>query len=339
MATISWAPLPHPKIVRMCRESGQHLTHFVTDARTAGDAGAALHPTGRHDVARRRLNRGDITFGNVDGSAIGDGTVLTLTEDFDALPWDDVVDVVCAGTGSAPLASAIVLADAGRDVFVACGPVSSHVDADLPARLGVDEGETETRDYLAAVTADLETPGPLRSRDMLRVATVVDESASRDVVPPFFGSALRTWARSCVASPTGVLYTNVVEKGLAAVSTEGDGEVQAAVIAPLNPATSALTLNDLLADQAGARDIEVDSASRLQRLVFDELGQVAGIVLADSEGVRAVRTLHGVVIASGIGSESDVPLAQLHSETRPARLCVMSRNASRFGQVGLLVDP
>ena len=62
------------------------------------------------------------------------------------LYWDDVVDVICAGTGPGALAQAIVCADLGLSVELA--------DAVAPS----DLSDPDTVAYLEAMTEDL---GPL----------------------------------------------------------------------------------------------------------------------------------------------------------------------------------
>lgn len=325
---------PHLKIEQMCQHSGPHFARFAP-------AVAGRKPV-QLDTHRRRRG-GDLRRSSASDNRrhVNETAVLTLPDDLDSMRWDDVVDVVCVGSGFAMLASAIVSSDAGLETFVADGS-GAHVgtyradsQADLPSRLGVDDAEFETRDYLTAVTEDLETPAGLRDPRALRVATVDPRAAGPGYrVPPFVGSALRSWAGSCLASPSGALYTDIVAKNMSPARTEEDGQIEAAVVAPIDATASRMTLGEFLATQAHLRGIHVHSESPLRRLVFDHTGRVDGIVVATPDGARAVRARHGVVIASGPGVDPDIPLAV----QQPARLCLMSRTASRFTQLGVLVD-
>ena len=100
-----------------------------------------------------------------------------------------------------------------------------------------------------------------------------------------------------------------------------------------------LTLADWLLAQVGERGIEVHAASPLQRIVFED-GRVVGAVFATPAGTFAVRARHGVSVAPGGPHVTTAIPAALLGGDATARLCLVSRAASRFGRLELLTtDP
>lgn len=257
--------------------------------------------------------------------------------------WDDVVDIACVGNGIASLAAAVVASDAGLDVFVAdaddVNTSAQLLDSafDLPARLGVDPADSETRTYLVAVSDGIQDLARLPRRSGLPAATVSDLPADEGGrVAPFFGRTLQSWATSCLASPYGALYTDVIGRNMSTLRTDNFGVIEAAVIGSVGSDVGTdVTVGEFLAAQANKRGIAVHRSSPLHRLVFDDLGLVVGVVVSTPDGVRAIRTRRGAVLASG-GADPTAGLLD-GSVTGPAKLCVMSRPASRFAQIGLLV--
>jgi hypothetical protein len=274
------------------------------------------------------------------------------------MQWDEVVDVICTGSGAGGLASAIVADSAGQVVFVADAngddrrPDSQLLPSPwsetngLQHELGLDVVDPETNEYLQALTTDL---GPLSRfvRDVDVPLGVVDDPSpvgyrrrGRSVVDPFIGARLKDWAARCVASPYGVLYNRVTDRNMSPMRSGAGETIEAAVVGFIEtgPELSGTALTDWLSTQARDRGIDVHTACPLQRLVFED-GQVLGAVVATTEGSYAVRARRGVIVATGGHqlNSMDATLLNLSVEDRSTvQVCVVSRPASRFGRVELL---
>lgn len=337
MATLSWTPAPNTKVDRLRVQSGPQLCHFSSFADLDTRRGLrpdAQHRRGRGNVAER--HRYPATTGPLNLAT--NRSVRAVDDELGSMRWDDVVDIACVGNGVASLASAVVAADAGLDVFLADASSTPDVAVDLPDRLGVDEAESETHTYLVAVSDGIGDLNQLPRRAALPVAAVsngpVDDGGR---IAPFFGRSLASWATSCLASPYGALYTDVIGRNMTTLRTENMGHIEAVGIGSITADDGAdLTVGEYLAAQANSRGIAVHRSSPLHRLVFDDLGSVIGVVVSTPDGVRAIRTRRGAVLASG-GADVDArPLGEAVAGS--ATLCVMSRTASRFAQIGLLVE-
>ena len=264
--------------------------------------------------------------------------------------WDEEVDVVSTGSGIAGLAHAVAAVDMGGAVFVAdargdIGPsgrsvaVRSHVDR--LHWLELDVPDPETNEYFAALSADL---GPLTrsARDVEVPIRVVDNAEPvdpRGVVAPFVGARLRDWAARCMVSPYGYLYTRVSNWRSTTLRTvDGDSLeiVEIGSITP-DPADASGSVLDWLNAQARDRGIEVQRATSLQRIVFEE-GDPVGAVFATPDGPLAVRARHGVTVASG-GPEAGMAAGQpLPVDGPRLRVGLVGQTASRFGRFELLTS-
>lgn len=245
------------------------------------------------------------------------------------LYWDDVVDVICAGSGPGALAQAIVWADLGLSVLVA--------DAVNP----VDLADDDTVAYLQAMIDDLGLVSH-SSQDLgLAVTRAVPEPPATPkkgrhaTIAPFIGSRLRDWAVQCQASPFGVIYSAVPD-GMTPMRTESGQAIRAAILGTYRPDADrpGPALVDWLGRQAEERDIHIEGAG-LQKLIFED-GRVAGAAIEDSSGTRLVRALDGVALSTGptpVSSDWPVQPELLDTELQVA---VVSRSASRFGRVELL---
>lgn len=336
MTTLSWTPVPNTKVERLRVQTGPQLCHFSSFA--------DLDTRGRRRLdAQQRGGRGNVAEwhrypANGNQNLATNRSVRAMDDELDSMRWDDVVDIACVGNGVASQASAIAAADAGLDVFLADASSASDVAVDLPDRLGVDPAESETHTYLVAVSDGIGDLNQLPRRTALPLAAVsnlpVDEGGR---IAPFFGRSLQSWATSCLSSPYGALYTDVIGRNMTTLRTENFGHIEAVEIGSITADDGAdLTVGEYLAAQATMRGIAVHRSSPLHRLVFDDLGVVVGVVVSTPDGVRAIRTRRGAVLASG-GADIDArPLGEAVSGT--ARLCMMSRTASRFAQIGLLVE-
>jgi hypothetical protein len=264
--------------------------------------------------------------------------------------WDEEVDVVCTGSGVAGLASAISTVDVGGEVFVADTsgdraddtPVSVRARVDrLHPWLGVDVGDSETKEYLAALSSDL---GPLSrsSWDVDVPIRVVHQPVSVDsgvTVAPFVGARLRKWAARCLASPSGYIYTRIHDWQATPLHT-ADGEmIEVAEIGTIFPEPGHVSgsVYEWLTAQALDRGIGVHACSSLQRIVFED-GAVLGAVFTTPDGPLAIRARHGVTVAKGGPQISTAAQYRLPAGDTALRVCLVGKTASRFGRVELLTS-
>ncbi|MGV0741840.1 FAD-binding protein [Mycolicibacterium sp. XJ870] len=254
--------------------------------------------------------------------------------------WDDEVDVICCGAGFGALAGAIAADDAGLDVFVArdSGPAPAGPAA---ARMGPGIEDLQTRDYFDALSADL---GPLSpdTHDAGMPIRVLGEStpAKRGVpIETFYGARLRDWTAGCLASPYGMLYTRLADRGATPMKTCSGEEIEVNVLGELEPengVSAASAVNEWLAAQIRERDIHISAGSTLERIVFEE-GQVVGAVITTAEGPFALRARHGVAVSTG--NQDAVPDAAGHrfaEQGQPLQVCLVGHSASRFVRVELV---
>ena len=264
--------------------------------------------------------------------------------------WDLAVDIVCTGPGAAGLATAISAVDLGGEVFVATsssvppsavgGSIATHVDRLYP-RLLSDVVDTETNNYLSALSSDLGTFRRGGSEPDVPICVVHDPPVeSGRLVAPFVGARLRDWAARCLASPYGFLHTRVADWGTRTMHT-ADGEmIEVAEIGSMAPDLDNVSGSVLgwLTSEAGDRDIEIHPNFSLQRIVFEE-GEAIGVVFATPGGPLAVRARNGVTVATG-GLRVNIPSPHQFSDGADLRVGLVSRHASRFGRLELLTsDP
>jgi hypothetical protein len=263
--------------------------------------------------------------------------------------WDEEVDVVCTGAGIAGLAHAVAIVDKGGEVFVAdsrdeAEPRGTSVAVRSRVNwlhwLEVDVRDPETNQYFAALSADL---GPLTqsARDVGVPIRVMDHAKPvdpRGVVAPFVGARLRDWAARCLVSPYGYLYTSVSDFRSTPLRTVEGDSLQVAEIGSItpDPANVGGSVLDWLTAQAVDRGIEVHQATSLERIVFEE-GEVVGAEFRTPDGPLAVRTRHGVTVASG-GPQAAMATGQALPAGTTLRLCLVGQTASRFGRVELLTS-
>ncbi|WNG89312.1 hypothetical protein C6A87_009140 [Mycobacterium sp. ITM-2016-00317] len=269
--------------------------------------------------------------------------------------WDDEVDVVVTGTGSAGLATAISAVEHDGEVFLAevAGADRSDglsglrryfaVDAEDDSGDGEDEDDRDeaTSKYFWALTEDLDLT-TLAQRDPDLPVRLMPETAPvrGRRVPPFEGWRLREWAAVCIPSPTGYLYTQVTDWTSTSTCTENGEQfeiTELGVMSP-DPADPAGSVHRWLAEEADDRGLSPSPVQRLERLEFDE-GRVIGAVFATDDGPLAVRARHGVLICGDDVTGRGAPWPALANGTR-LRVALVGKDASRFGRLELLTsDP
>ncbi|GAY14269.1 hypothetical protein [Mycobacterium sp. shizuoka-1] len=241
--------------------------------------------------------------------------------------WDDVVDVICAGAGPGALAHALYCTDLDLDVELA--------DAEFPSA----ETDPDTAAYLQSMTDDLE-PTPVRDLELavVRAQPVTVSKDRRATIEPFFGSRLRDWSARCVASPFGVIYSQVPD-AMTTLRTQSGETIRAAVLGDYRPETDrpGWEVAEWLREQAGDRGLLDQSGPTLTRLIV-EYGRVAGAELATGEGSRLVRARMGVALSIGaVPDSAEWPVASA-VPSGAAKVVMVSRTASRFGRVELLYE-
>lgn len=220
------------------------------------------------------------------------------------IDWDDVVDVICVGTGPGVLGYAICCAAADLDVLL----------VEPPGR--PDAG---TAELIAAMTQDLEAP-PDESADFYLDAAgpVKIRTAGRRAVAPFVGEHLRQWASLCLASGSGVMFTQVPD--VLAPVRDGDGQaITAAVLGPYRP-----PLDGWLCEQAA--EYRLTAQDSFAGMVFDA-GRIAGVELADGARIGATG---GLAFPVGTGVP-DWP-----RDEHDAEVALVGRRAGRFARLELL---
>ena len=241
------------------------------------------------------------------------------------LHWDDEVDVLCVGSGPGVLAHAVFSAGLGADVLLV--DAAAPTDADTLAFLG------SMTDDLGPVTpagADLEVA-------VLRAEPVPARTDPRAPIEPFIGARLREFALRCVASPFGVLYTEVPDAGWTAMRIEAGDTVQVASIGTFRAGVEAPApaLTAWLDEQAHACDVARAADSVARRLIFEN-GRVAGAELAAPSGTTLVRALAGVALSTRSAPDGGEWPAQPELGGRTADVAIIARTAGRFGRLVLL---
>jgi hypothetical protein len=264
--------------------------------------------------------------------------------------WDEEVDVVCTGSGIAGLAHAVTVSALGGEVFVAGGRGSTEPGGSAVAVrsrvdrlhwLDVDVPDPETNEYFAALSSDL---GPLtrsaRNVDVpIRVVEHAEPIEPGGAVAPFVGARLRDWAARCLVSPYGYLYTRVSDWQSTKLRTVEGDSLEVAEIGSItpDPANIGGSVLDWLIAKARDRDIEVNHAASLQRIVFEE-GVVVGAEFATPDGPMAVRARHGVAVAGGGPQVAMATGQSLPADDPTLRVCLVAQTASRFGRVELFTS-
>lgn len=264
----------------------------------------------------------------------------------------ELVDVICIGSGSAGLAAAITAADAGLSVFLAeprrrTSHNGSVADAEswataIQRNWGAEEFDGATADYLHELTADL---GPARrphANSQLPIASVesfqdvgVDP---RRAVPPFRGNEMANWARDCLSSPYGLMFSRLSPLSMSLMRLQGGTEIRAGVVAEIPPARrSGMTLRQWLRDMAKRRGVKIHGSSAIQRLIFSE-GHPVGVVLETPDGIRKVRARRGVLLGTSNSVADDLLARYPASVSGGGQLSLVSRNASRFARLELLTS-
>lgn len=238
--------------------------------------------------------------------------------------FDEVVDVICAGSGPGVLAFAIACAARDQRVLV--------VDS-LPAG---ELADPETVEYVHAMTEDL---GSIRHDFELahtRAQPVPPPKGDRPRIEPFLGGRLRQWSAMCMGSAFGVMFSDVIDTSMTPLRTM----VEPIRAIPLGSYSAdgerpGPGLVDWLSAQAAALDMTPEVGWTLRRLMF-EGGRVVGAVLDTPTGPYRVRALDCVALNTGpTPGEGDWPI-QTGLTGEGLQVALVGRTAARFGRIELL---
>lgn len=263
----------------------------------------------------------------------------------------ELVDIVCIGSGSACLAAGIAAADAGQSVIVTeprrrTPQIGSLAEADeswaaqLQKYWGANEFDGPTTAYLRELTDELGPARRTHATGQLPTAVVrsFGEAATdrRAPVPPFYGHALADWARDCLNSPFGLVFSRLSALSMSEMRLQDGTSILASVVADIPSARrSGLTLRHWLRDVAKERGVKIHGSSAIQQLIFND-GQPVGAMVDTPDGVRHVRARHGVLLGTGNSVSDDLLAMHPASVLREGRLSLVSRSASRFARLELL---
>jgi glycine/D-amino acid oxidase-like deaminating enzyme len=260
--------------------------------------------------------------------------------------WDIEVDIAVIGAGIGGLANAIATVDAGGEVLVIDAMPSLRTESapgSLRERVGARRGtllpdtlDAETDEYFTALLEGLPADCPSDATVPVRTARNLSrEEADRRFVEPFVGSRLNGWAAKCVASPYGLLYTSMRDWRTTTMRSDGESiEVMSIGAMDWSDGSGEGALREWVAEQARRRDIDVETDSALERIVFEE-GVIVGVVLSTPDGPLAVRTRAGVTLSP----RDHDPVAEERSDASTVdrlQVCLVGRTASRFVRVELL---
>jgi len=217
--------------------------------------------------------------------------------------------------------------------------------ADGPGEVAAAEPDTgeqldATAVYFAAVTAEVDDAtgppsdgGPVPAR---AVRELTESETHTRTIETFFGAGLLDWARVCLDSTTGALYSTV--RGWTA-ETLRDSAGKTLRLSSLGAIEWSAgdgpdQLFDWLAAAAAERDIAVSADSTLQALLFEDR-RIIGAELNTPDGLYFVRARHGVVISpdftgGGAPAETAAPTAGT------LEVCIVGQPASRFARVELV---
>lgn len=238
--------------------------------------------------------------------------------------FDEVVDVICAGSGPGVLAFAIACASRDQRVLV--------VDS-VPAG---ELADPETVEYIQAMTEDL---GPINQDFELahtRAQPVPPPKGDRPRIEPFLGGRLRQWSATCMGSAFGVMFSDVIDTSMTPLRTK----VEPIRAIPLgsysaNGDRPGPALADWLGAQAAALDVTPEADWTLRRLLF-EGGRVVGAVLGTPDGPYRVRALECVAVNTVAAPAVEDWPVQAGLDAAELQVALVGRTAARFGRVELL---
>ncbi len=218
-------------------------------------------------------------------------------------------------------------------------------EAGKPGESGSGEAQTNaqldaTAVYFAAVTAEVDADGsPEPSSDWSAPTRTVRELTESEThtrgIETFFGAGLLDWARVCLGSATGALYSTVRGWTAETVRDSSDKTLRLSSLGTIDWHAGGLgELFDWLAAAAAERDIAVSPASTLRSLLFEDR-RIIGAELDTPDGLYFVRARHGVVISPDFG-DVGAPAGDGGPPAGTLEVCIVGSPASRFARVELV---
>ena len=256
---------------------------------------------------------------------------------FSETQWDHEVDVLCIGAEGGVLAAGVVAAHAGFDVYLGISEPSAA--GDLAAALSYGGGDRPTTKHLAGFDYAFgqvdraQTLWPVRAVDDM----VPRGSLHRGGIEPFFGAPLEQWARRCAAASNGLIYNRVGKRQMTEMRTTSRGEkFEAAVVGSvsLSPDRPALSVRTWLKNRAAEAGLRPRSGVRLVKLIFED--DLAGALVDTGDGIVAVRARENLIICVGDSPAERVQPLISACEPVTAHVCLVSKAASRFGELEIL---
>ena len=228
------------------------------------------------------------------------------------IDWDETVDVLCVGDGPGALAYGILCTAADLDVLI----------------IECAELDPQTRDWHSDMTADLDGGQPDACLSLMRAEPVpVQPINDRTKLEPFVGEHLRQWSAGCLASPFGVMFTQIPEL-LVPMRTAGGESITAALLGDFPGDRAADDLVAWLWDYA--RELGVAETENHMAAMRFEGGRAAGIELDDG---YLLATSGGFALP--VGPETSHPdLPDVSGEGYA--VAIMGRPAGRFATVDLI---
>lgn len=228
------------------------------------------------------------------------------------LQWDEVVDVICVGSGPGLLAYAIACAAEEFDVELVHRP---------------PDYDTDTLSYLAAMTDDLEGRPPHDVLEFFRAEPTQIRPDRRATVETFAGEQLRQWSARCLGSPVGVMFSEVPP--MLTPMRADTGELITAAVIGANPSAGA-PLTRWLDEQAN--EFRIDAPREvLDGLIYQD-GRLAGAALQGESGRRLVAASAGLAFSLGPAATEQLVLPALPD----ASVALVGRRAGRFAKIELL---
>jgi hypothetical protein len=156
-------------------------------------------------------------------------------------------------------------------------------------------------------------------------------------VEPFVGATIRAWDAQCLGSPYGTLHSSVFGWQRTRMRSSDGEAIEVIPVGEIDwhDGLGEHDLLDWMGGQAYERDVEVLSASSLQRIVFEE-GLIVGVVLDTPDGPYGVGTRRGVTLSPPDSGPAAADQLTDPSQGDRKQVCLVGRSASRFGRVELV---
>lgn len=210
-----------------------------------------------------------------------------------------------------------------------------------PAEPVADQQLDVTAVYFAAVTAEVDADVSVqlsngRSVPTRTVRELTESETHSRSIETFFGAGLLDWARVCLGSATGALYSTVRGWTAETLRDSAGTTLRLSSLGPIewNAGDGLDQLFDWLAAAAAERDIEVSSDSTLESLLFEDR-RIIGAELNTPDGLYFVRARHGVVISPDF-TNVGAPAENAAPPAGALEVCIVGHPASRFARVELV---